>query len=458
MDIVTLMDTACVILGCVATAWILTETGNLPVHWRVVFQSAIVAAILTGVGLRSLGHYDEGRIARLPVAPLSLLAVCTIAIFTVFGLSHSNWMSDARLWSWTAAAITASVGLLVASRLVLGRCLSRLAAAGRFDQRIAVFGAGAVARRVRKHLESGTGNITFAGAFDDRAANDPRNGGHTPDGRLADLVYAARAGHIDQIVIALPPSAEQRVAQVARQLEHLPVSLHIVTHIASDILPGTATHKVSSLGPVGVIDVKRKALADWAPIVKQAEDYILGAVLLVVVAPLLLAIAIAIKLDSPGPVLFIQRRRGLNHRVINVLKFRTMSVLEDGAEVRQAGVGDPRVTRVGRFLRRSSLDELPQLVNVLKGEMSLVGPRPHALVHDERFSEILEEYANRHQVKPGMTGLAQVRGHRGETSTTAKIRDRVEADIEYIKTWSLKLDLAIMAGTFKAVLKPQNAH
>jgi putative colanic acid biosynthesis UDP-glucose lipid carrier transferase len=207
-----------------------------------------------------------------------------------------------------------------------------------------------------------------------------------------------------------------------------------------------------------LIDVKERPLADWAPIVKRAEDILISATLLVMTLPVTILIALAIKLTSRGPVLFRQRRRGLNQKVIEVLKFRSMTVQENGDEVRQATRNDQRITFVGRILRRSSLDELPQLVNVLIGEMSLVGPRPHALIHDEKWGEMLEQYANRHQVKPGITGLAQVRGLRGEAHTPSDIQNRIAADLEYIGNWSLWLDLSIILRTVNAVIGAKNAH
>ena len=168
-------------------------------------------------------------------------------------------------------------------------------------------------------------------------------------------------------------------------------------------------------------------------------------------------IILAIKCESPGPVFFRQRRRGRHQQVFEVLKFRTMCVMEDGNDVRQAQPGDQRVTLVGRILRRTSLDEFPQFINVIKGEMSLVGPRPHALVHDEEFSRLLEKYPDRHQMRPGMTGLAQVSGLRGSTAAPGSIEARVEADLAYIKSWSLGLDFKILSRTFWAVLVGTNA-
>jgi putative colanic acid biosynthesis UDP-glucose lipid carrier transferase len=201
------------------------------------------------------------------------------------------------------------------------------------------------------------------------------------------------------------------------------------------------------LGAVSLLQVKPKPIRDWGHVVKLALDYLLATISLLVFAPLMLAIACAIKLDSKGAVLFRQRRHGYNHRIIDVYKFRTMTVQENGSHVEQARKDDPRITRVGRFLRRTSLDELPQLFNVFKGEMSLVGPRPHALAHNQFYAEQLKRYANRHCVKPGITGWAQINGLRGPTEDPEKMRRRVELDLHYIEHWSIWLDLKILVLT-----------
>jgi putative colanic acid biosynthesis UDP-glucose lipid carrier transferase len=196
-----------------------------------------------------------------------------------------------------------------------------------------------------------------------------------------------------------------------------------------------------------LLQVRPKPIDNWGFLLKSGFDYVGGALALLFFAPLMLVIAMAIKIDSRGPVLFRQRRHGFNHRVIDVFKFRTMTTAENGDCVDQARKNDPRVTRVGRFLRRTSLDELPQLINVMKGEMSLVGPRPHALAHNVHYAERLDLYATRHRVKPGMTGWAQINGYRGPTENPDMMRMRVRMDLYYIENWSLWLDIRIIALT-----------
>ncbi len=209
-----------------------------------------------------------------------------------------------------------------------------------------------------------------------------------------------------------------------------------------------AKASVNRVGPLSAREV----------LIKAAMDYFLGAIALAIFAPAMVVIGIAIKCDSPGPIFFVQRRHGLNHKIIRVFKFRTMTVTEDGPVVTQAVRGDKRVTQVGRFLRRTSLDELPQLINVLRGELSLVGPRPHAVAHNEYYAGILTNYTCRHKVTPGITGLAQVNGCRGETKTLEEMRQRVDFDLCYINNWSPWLDLKILARTLIVPFFSQNAH
>lgn len=458
-DLVGLVDAAAIVLGAVLPAVIYSFVGELAVNWTQVVQTGMLSAIIAVYCLRSWGLYDTTRMNEFPIEPSRLFMALAIAFAAVHGIGLPFQAGAVHAWVWYAVWLSASFTLILWSRIMARLVLAQWTAAGRFDTRVAVFGAGLIARRVYDFLADPKLGISFAGVYDDRRGQERLNAeGLTVNGRLDDLIEAGRAGRIDQIIIALPQAADRRAAEIARKLEQLPVSLHVVTHIASDLIDKPLAHRVSSLGPVGLIDVKRKPLADWAPLVKRVEDYGLGAILLMLAAPVLLLCALAIKLDSAGPVFFRQRRRGLNQKIIEVMKFRTMTVMEDGDVVRQAVAGDTRITKVGRFLRRTSLDELPQLINVMRGEMSLVGPRPHALVHDEHWGEQLEIYANRHQVKPGITGLAQVSGWRGITETADKMKARVEHDLAYIADWSLALDLKILARTVRAVVRGDNAN
>ncbi len=457
-DLVAAVETLTVLLGGVLPAAIYAIYGGIKMDWALIVQSSFVAAFIVQVCLRSWGHYDTRRMHDFPLDPAGMFWALVVGIIGVLGLTLPQALGSVHMWVWYAAWLSASFTFILMVRMVARHILARMAAAGRFEQTVAVFGAGAIARRVRDHLCDKSLGVHFAGVFDDRSGEDRLDtAGLALSGKLDDLIRATHDGRIDQIIIALPQVADRRMADVAKKLEQLPASLHFVTHIASDIVDSNVAHKVSSLGPVGLMDVKAKPYSDWGPFIKAIEDYVLGSMLLILALPLLPIIALAIRLDSNGPVLFRQRRRGVNQRIIEVLKFRTMTVMEDGDDVRQVSTKDPRITRVGAYLRRTSLDELPQLWNVLRGDMSLVGPRPHALAHDDEYTKKLEEYAARHQVKPGITGLAQVKGWRGETPTTDSMKARVDLDIAYIKNWSLWLDLKILAQTFGAVIKGKNA-
>lgn len=459
MDIVAFGDIACVAIGAILPAFIYSHFGAVPTNWAIVIQSGMIGGFISYLWLRNAGMYDVAQIHDLPLHPFRLLAGVAAGVIAVIGIAlpilAMHWHIIIHFVSWLSASFT----MILLNRGIAHAVLARMAAAGRFKRSVAVYGAGPVSRRVHDYLSHSDTGVNFVGVFDDRIDDDRVSPeGLDVAGKLDNLLFAAYAGSIDDIVIALPQCADGRISAIARKLEQAPCNVHVVTHIASDLIPSPNTLRVSQIGEVGLIDVKDKPLADWAPLVKRAEDIVVAGAGLLVCLPILLLAMIAIKLDSKGPVIYRQRRRGLNRQVINVLKLRTLTATDSDDQVRQVTVGDDRITRVGRFLRRTSIDELPQLWNVLKGEMSIVGPRPHALVHDEQFSSMLEDYANRHQVKPGITGLAQVKGFRGETNTPDRIKNRIEQDITYVRAWSLWLDIKIIVGTIVIVLTGKNAH
>ncbi|MCX7900529.1 MAG: exopolysaccharide biosynthesis polyprenyl glycosylphosphotransferase, partial [Methylocystis sp.] len=300
------------------------------------------------------------------------------------------------------------------------------------------------------------------GVFDDRT--DERSpavvAGYPKLGSGDELVEFARHTRLDLVIFTLPISAETRLLQMLRKLWVLPVDIRLAAH----------TNKLrfrprsySYIGRVPVIDVFDKPIADWDVIIKSAFDKIVGTICLILLSPIMALIALAIKLDSPGPVLFKQTRYGFNNEKIEVYKFRSMYVDQlDHNAVRLVTKGDPRVTRVGRIIRKTSLDELPQLFNVVfKGNLSLVGPRPHAMharAADHLYDDVVDGYFARHRVKPGLTGWAQINGWRGETDTPEKIQKRVECDLYYIENWSIMLDVYILALTPFALIKAENAY
>jgi undecaprenyl-phosphate galactose phosphotransferase/putative colanic acid biosynthesis UDP-glucose lipid carrier transferase len=267
--------------------------------------------------------------------------------------------------------------------------------------------------------------------------------------------FVRRQGSSD-ILVALPWSDAERIQFVREQLKYLPVS----TRLLPDANVRALTSYTASAGQRALsIELQRAPLSLLEQMIKRTMDIVLSLVALVLFSPIFLFSAIAIKLNGgPGPVIFRQNRKGFNGQRFEMLKFRTMTVMENGDTIKQAARNDPRITPIGRLLRASSIDELPQLLNVLRGEMSLVGPRPHAIAHDNEFEKVLEDYAFRHHVKPGMTGWAQVHGLRGGTPTVDHIANRVKMDLWYINNWSLWLDIQTMFKTFFEVMRKRNAY
>jgi putative colanic acid biosynthesis UDP-glucose lipid carrier transferase len=274
-------------------------------------------------------------------------------------------------------------------------------------------------------------------------------------GALSALADYARKHTVDVIYIALPMASQPRILKVLEELRDTTASIYFVPDIfVADLIQA----RVDSIGGLPVVAVCESPFYGFNGLVKRGSDFVLAAAILALISPLMLAIALGVKLSSPGPVLFKQRRYGLDGKRIVVYKFRSMTVAEDGDVVRQATQNDSRVTRFGAFLRRSSLDELPQLINVLQGRMSIVGPRPHAVAHNELYRKLIRGYMIRHKVKPGITGLAQVHGLRGETDTVDKMKARIDYDLAYLRNWSVLLDVQIILKTIVVVLHGRNAY
>jgi putative colanic acid biosynthesis UDP-glucose lipid carrier transferase len=294
------------------------------------------------------------------------------------------------------------------------------------------------------------------GFFDDCGSGELPSDMPAPvKGCLYDLSEYVKQNHVETIYLALPMAAQPHILSLLDSLKDTTASIYFVPDIfITDLIQG----RFDSVGNMPVVAVCETPFTGFNGLVKRTSDVVLSALILLLLLPLMLLLAIGVKLSSPGPVIFKQRRYGLDGKEIHVYKFRSMTVCDDGEVVKQATKDDARITRFGAFIRKTSLDELPQFVNVLQGRMSIVGPRPHAVAHNEIYRKAIKGYMIRHKVKPGITGWAQVNGCRGETEIIDKMEKRIEYDIEYLRNWSLSLDFWIIIKTALIIVRDRNAY
>ena len=361
---------------------------------------------------------------------------------------------DARaLALWVAVT---PLGMIAAHRAV-PVLLPRVYASELTQRSAVIAGANDLGRRLAAEIGADPMHgLRFVGYFDDRNAS--RIAQIRPGqilGPIDQLAEYVKRHHVELIYIALPMASQPRIVRLLEEVHDTTASIYFVPDIfVFDLIQA----RIDTIGQIPVVAVCESPFYGVNGLVKRASDLLIASAILLLIAPLLAACAVGVRMSSPGPVFFRQRRYGVDGREIVVYKFRTMRVLEDGATVVQATRDDPRVTRFGAFLRRYSLDELPQFVNVLQGRMSVVGPRPHAVAHNEMYRKLIRGYMFRHKVKPGITGLAQVNGFRGETATLERMKGRVEHDLAYLRNWSLLLDLKIIVMTIAVVLRSENAY
>jgi Undecaprenyl-phosphate glucose phosphotransferase len=389
---------------------------------------------------------------------------------TTFDAVISSLIASALIWQAglvddysrgiTLLFLLSVVLFLSASRPILSWIITRLAEHGKIEQRIAFYGADpesvALTRRLLESLHFP--HLRFVGIADDRARFAP-----VADlpmlGDLPKLCELARHGEIDQVLISGPQFTPKRLEQIVEGLSEVCVDVSLIPPQAIELSPN---YRVNLLGTVPVLTLWQRPFRDMNQVVKRAEDLVLSALALILLSPVLLVSAFLIRLTSPGPVMFIQPRVGFNNETINVFKFRSMYThMTDVGARKTTTRDDPRVTPVGKILRRFSIDELPQLLNVLQGSMSLVGPRPHGtemMVGDRFYHEAVRGYAGRHRVKPGITGYAQVKGLRGEVRTIERAKKRIELDKHYVDNWSFWLDIWILFATVRAVLFDRDAY
>lgn len=452
-----LCDAACIAISLYVSQWLVGQ--SLSDRTAVIALAAAIVFLVVG---EISGLYSQDRIQSADgellgavvtwAASLALLAVCSI--LTRYG----EQLARSSIVGW-ALLSTSSVGLV---RMTLRVLAESLCARGWAVRRCAIAGLNPLGKQLAENIRSQpTCGLRIIGFYDDRSAERGANDLDAlgaPDhqsGRLEELVRRARAGDFDTVFITLPMRAESRIRWLLEQLGDTTASVYIVPDFFVFELLHSRWTQLGGLPAVSVFETPLYGVDGW---VKRIFDLAVACIGLLAIAPVMLACALSVKLSSPGPVFFRQRRYGLDGKEILVWKFRSMRTCDNGPVIAQAIKDDPRITPIGRFLRRTSLDELPQLFNVIEGTMSLVGPRPHASAHNERYRKLIRGYMLRHKVKPGITGLAQVEGFRGETETLDKMQKRVDCDHRYIREWSVWLDLKILLRTVLVVFKQQNAY
>jgi putative colanic acid biosynthesis UDP-glucose lipid carrier transferase len=410
-----------------------------------LIEISIIAALSFYLVGQARGIYGSWRISsirsEIGAVLLVWVTVFAVIVFFAFVTKTSADFSRRVMLTWLMLAPACLIGM----RLVVRVLLRELRRSGFNTRSVAIVGANSAALKLVEKLNATpwTG-LVFKGYYDYASADRLAAGIPSLAGDITQLQQQVRAGKIDIVYIALPINAEQRIIKLVNMFADTTASVYFLPDFFIFDLMHARWVSLNGVPVISIYESPFHSVNGW---VKKIEDVALSVIILAWIALPMLAIAMVVKVTSPGPVIFKQRRYGLNGEMLYVWKFRSMTVCEDGANISQAKRGDLRVTRVGEFLRKTSLDELPQFINVLQGRMSIVGPRPHAVAHNEEYRKLIPGYMLRHKVKPGITGLAQVNGWRGETDTLEKMQKRVEYDLQYIQEWSLWLDLKIIFRT-----------
>lgn len=460
------LDVACVLFSGHLGVWLYTAwfaptglvAGAWSSHeWTALLTGAVLAAASlhdVKFGARAVHHQVAALVGRYGVGFLIFTGAALVVAFASRALDRlpSEWV---MLWFGTSLLFT------TLSRLLLARLIRSLGRRGVLTEVIAVVGAGPLADRLIRHLRQTRGSrIEILGVFDDSPTGTDK-GFRRTRGSVADLIALGTTRSIDWIILTLPCTEEHPLDALVLRLKVLAAPIGLCPQNLGLALPGQTSDYLGDGVPVTLL--ADRPIRRWSAVVKRFEDLALGVLITLILLPVLVLIALAIRIDSAGPVIFRQRRHTYDNREFDIYKFRTMrwAPAVATANLAQTVRDDVRITRLGRLLRATSLDELPQLFNVLEGDMSLVGPRPHAVnmrTGNQLGGEITDTYAHRHRVKPGITGWSQVNGSRGATHSADQLSRRIELDLHYVENWSLQLDLTILAMTIPEVLKRTNAY
>ena len=426
------------------------------------FTPIALSGLLVVIMVQSIDGYDPTAL-KAPSRPISRAIAGWTVIFAAFTLlSFFMKMGETYSRVWLAGWFLSGMVYFAVSRILLSAKVRKWIDEARLERRAVIVGGGKIAEDLIYSIEHQPHNdVRICGLFDDRSddRSPPVVAGYPKLGTISELVEFARLAHIDLLIVSLPLTAEGRVVQMLKKLWVLPVDIRLSAH----------TNKLkfrprsySYIGSTPFLDIFDKPLADGGRVSKFLFDKIIGALAILALSPIMLAVAVAVRCTSKGPVLFKQKRYGFNNEMIEIYKFRSMYTEQcDATANKLVTKDDPRVTPVGRFIRKTSLDELPQLFNVMSGTLSLVGPRPHAVsakAAERLYNDVVDGYFARHKVRPGITGWAQINGWRGETDTREKLKKRVEHDLFYIENWSLWFDLYILFLTPFRLFKTENAY
>lgn len=430
--------------------------------WRYVIVSAagafiyiVMTQILDGYQIRSIRH----SIKHFPRIFLAWGATIALILISIFFLKMSEEFSRVWFGMWFMGGLF----LLFFTRLLLNARVRRWAHDGTMERRAVIVGGGKAAEQLIRGMEREADNdIRICGIFDDRddVRSPPMIAGYPKLGDVEELVEFSRRAHISMLIVCLPLDAENRVLAMLKKLWVLPVDIRLSSH-SNNLRFRPRTY--SYVGNIPMFDIFDRPIRDWDSVAKRSFDVFFSLLGIIILSPIMLGTYLAVRLTSKGPAIFVQDRHGFNNEVIRVFKFRSMYTDQEDKTARNAVTkGDPRVTPVGRFIRKTSIDELPQFFNALRGDLSLVGPRPHAVhaqTRDKLYGEVVDGYFARHRVKPGVTGWAQVNGWRGEIDHDDKIKNRTEYDLYYIENWSLWLDFKILLMTpISLITKSDNAY
>lgn len=433
---------------------------NFSVFNSKIYSSAIIFVLFCSWFLAHFASLYNFEAFINPFSNITkILAVLATAFSLFISIAYSLDVTDYFNKQWVYWFVTTSTALILFGRISGYYFIKKMTANKLFARKVIIVGSDRRAEMLIEKIDNEDPKLNnIIGIFDDRKdRTGPEVCGYPVLGNLSDLHRYIRKNKVDDVIITLPWSADERLYKIARKLREFPVHIYL----SSDLVGFRIPYRPSTNHFIGVpmIEIVRTPFSDWMIFIKKVEDMIFSIIALTIFAPLMLLIAIAIWVESPGPVIFRQPRYGYNNKIFEIYKFRSMThnpIQQEKTE--QATKDDVRVTRVGNFIRKTSLDELPQIFNVLNGSMSLVGPRPHAVDHNEDYAKVIDGYFARHRVKPGITGWAQINGFRGITDTVDKMENRVKYDVYYAENWSLFFDIQILIGTIFVGFINKNAH